>query len=375
MAMTTFLTVAAVLAGLVALVVLAVIAVRGRSRNRPLRLVDLLAPLGAAGLVLAVTAVAAFVKGVDSRAFALFHIAYLGLVVTLPMLGVGLVLVAVARRAVASVAVVGSVLLLAVPIGWYATHWAPYALEVDRATLELPAARAGDDVVRVGVLSDLQTNTIGSYERRVVRTLQALRPDLIVIPGDLFQGDAEQFRATLPAYRELLGSLEAPAGVFVVEGDSETEDRLERLVEGTGIRILDNEVVDLTVGDRQVRLGGNPLRWAPLEGVAVRDDLIGSDDDAVRLLVAHRPEVVLGLAPDAGIDLVIAGHTHGGQVALPLLGPVITQSPVSRTVARGGLHEVAGNPIYVSTGAGMVRQQAPQIRFLTRPSVGLVTLR
>ena len=58
-----------------------------------------------------------------------------------------------------------------------------------------------------------------------------------------------------------------------------------------------------------------------------------------------------------------------------MLGPVVKFSPVSRTVAGGGLHEVDGNPIYVPTGAGMVRQQAPQMRFLTRPSVGLITLR
>ncbi|MEZ5178555.1 MAG: metallophosphoesterase [Acidimicrobiales bacterium] len=313
--------------------------------------------------------------GVDSRPFSAAHVAYLGLVVSAPMVGVGVLVAAVRRRVEPVAAVLAVVLLLPVPVGWYATHWAPFALRVDRAEVGLPAERAGTDPVRIGVLADLQTNHIGSYERRAVRTLLRQRPDLIVIPGDLFQGDDGQFEAILPHYRALLRTLHAPAGVFAVQGDSETEDRLERLVEGTGVRILHNDVVSLEVGDRRVWLGGNRLRWAPPAGVAVRDLLRRAPPGVVRVLVAHRPEVVLGLPEESGVDLVIAGHTHGGQVALPLLGPIVKFSPVSRTVAGGGLHEVRGNPIYVSTGAGMVRQQAPQVRFLTRPSVGLVTLR
>lgn len=375
MGMTTFLTAGAVLAGIGSLVVLRAVVVGRRSRPARVRLADLVAPVASAGAVLLVTLAAAWAWGVDSRVFSAAHVAYLGLVVSLPMLGLGLVVAAARRRTEPAVAVVAVVLLVAVPVGWYATHWAPYALRVDRATVALPAERAGTDPVRIGVLSDLQTNRIGPYEHRVVRTLLAQRPDLIVIPGDLFQGDDRQFQAVLPEYRALLRTLRAPAGVYVVQGDSETADRMQRLVEGTGIRILRDDAVALRVGDRRVLLGGNKLRWAPIEGVALRDRLRAAPAGAIRVLVAHRPEVVLGLPERSGVDVVIAGHTHGGQVALPLLGPVVKFSPVSRSVAAGGLHEVAGNPIYVSTGAGLVRQQAPQVRFLTRPSVGVVTLR
>lgn len=373
--MTGFMTAAAVVAGLVALAVLGVVLVRRRPRPARVQIVDLIAPVGAIGVVLLVALAAVWAWGVDSRPFSAAHVAYLGLVVSVPMLGSGLVVTVARGRAQPKMGLVALALLLPVPVGWYATHWAPFALRVDRAEVVLPDARDGDDPVRIGVLSDLQTNQIGSYERRVVRTLLDLEPDLIVLPGDLFQGDDRQFEEVLPAYRSLLRTLRAPAGVFVVQGDSETADRLDRLIEGTGIRILRDEVVALEIGDREVLLGGNKLRWAPPEGVAVRDELRAAPPGTIRVLVAHRPEVVLGLPERSGVDLVIAGHTHGGQVALPLLGPVVKFSPVSRSVAGGGLSEVDGNPIYVSTGAGLVRQQAPQIRFLTRPSVGLVTLR
>ena len=81
---------------------------------------------------------------------------------------------------------------------------------------------------------------------------------------------------------------------------------------------------------------------------------------------------MLQLPADSGIDLVVAGHTHGGQVALPMFGPPLTLSAVPRQVGAGGLHEVRGNPIYVSTGVGMERGQAPQLRFGVRPSVAVL---
>ena len=96
--------------------------------------------------------------------------------------------------------------------------------------------------------------------------------------------------------------------------------------------------------------------------------------EARRILLAHRPDIALLLPPDSGIDLTVSGHTHGGQVAVPLLGPLVTSSRVSRAVAAGGLHDVRGNPLFVSTGVGMTRLDAPQIRLLTQPAVGLITL-
>lgn len=374
MSTTDLMTLGAVLAAGVGIVAGATVE-RVRPPGRARTVLEAVAVVGAVGAVLLATAVVTIALGVSSRWFTLAHVAYLGLVVSAPLLGCWLLVGVARRRRRWGTAVLAVLLLVPVPVGWYATHWAPYAVRVSRATVELPPERTGRRPIRVGVLSDLQTNRIGSYEQRAVRLLEAQDPDVILIPGDLFQGDERQFAAILPAYRALLGSLHAPHGVYAVPGDSETVERLGQLTEGTGVVILDDRIVTLRIGDRTVRLGGNKLRWAPPEGVAVRRELAASPPGDVRILMAHRPEVVLGLPPSSGVDLVVAGHTHGGQVALPLLGPLVTQSPVSRSVAAGGLHQVAGNPIYVSTGAGMVRQQAPQVRFLTRPSVGLVTLR
>ena len=101
---------------------------------------------------------------------------------------------------------------------------------------------------------------------------------------------------------------------------------------------------------------------------------MAQDAGTVRILMSHRPDTVLGLPADADVDLTVAGHTHGGQISLPVVGPLITLTNVPRAVAAGGVHRVNGNQIYVSPGIGMERGHAPQVRFGVPPTVGIVDL-
>jgi len=94
----------------------------------------------------------------------------------------------------------------------------------------------------------------------------------------------------------------------------------------------------------------------------------------VRIAFAHYPRAALALRPNSRVDLVVAGHTHGGQVVLPLVGPPIVLSPLPRSIAAGGLHALDGNALYVSRGVGMERGQAPRIRFLCPPEITVLTL-
>jgi predicted MPP superfamily phosphohydrolase len=145
------------------------------------------------------------------------------------------------------------------------------------------------------------------------------------------------------------------------------------LTEDQDLDWLDHEVVTTEVGGTTLAIGGIPPRWDSPESRATIDELAAADDADVRILLSHRPDAVYEV-PDGGADLVVAGHTHGGQVRLPIVGPPIKLSAVPRSVAGGGLHTVDGVPIYLSNGVGMERHQAPQVRLGDRPSVGIVTL-
>ncbi|HEU5151871.1 MAG TPA: metallophosphoesterase [Iamia sp.] len=350
-----------------------------RRRGTPVGARALLVAAGAAGAggVLATAVVVA--RGQGFVMFTVAHLAYLGVTVTVPLLAVGLAAVAgpVGRRtAPRPVWAVLAVALLPVPVGVYATHVAPHRLRVEEVAVAVDPARAGDDEVRIAVLADLQTNRVGDHERRAVDEVLAAEPDVILLPGDLFQGTDAELDDEVGALRDLLGRLRAPHGVFFVEGDVDGGGHARRVLEGTGIEVLDDEVTELAVGDRTLRIGGTALAYGSAAADAVRADLLATPDDgAVTVLVSHRPDTVLGLPEGSRVDLTVAGHTHGGQVVIPGFGPPVTFTDVPRSVARGGLHAVAGNPIYVSPGVGLERGSAPQVRLFSRPAVGVLTLR
>lgn len=370
---TLALTVIAVLSG-IAGVGVAAATVRRPDARLGLRA---LAPAGAVALgVGVVVAVALVVRSGGFALFSLAHLAYLGVTVTLPLLAVGLGVLAWRRSAPRPMWALVVAGLLPAPLGWYATHVEPMALRVDEVVVPVAAERAGDDEVRIAVLADLQTNRVGDHERRAVDEVLAAEPDVVLLPGDLFQGTDAELDDVVDDMRALLGRLEAPHGVYFVQGDVDGDGHARRVLEGTGIEVLSDEVAEVEVGDRTLRIGGTDIAYDGPGADAVRAELLGTPvDGAVTLLVSHRPDTVLPLPERSRVDLTVAGHTHGGQIVIPGFGPAVTFTDVPRHVARGGLHEVDGNPIYVSPGVGVERGAAPQVRFLNRPAVAVLTLR
>jgi predicted MPP superfamily phosphohydrolase len=89
--------------------------------------------------------------------------------------------------------------------------------------------------------------------------------------------------------------------------------------------------------------------------------------------MSHYPDTILHTS-DSKLDLILAGHTHGGQVCLPFIGPIITLSNVPRNIAAGGLHLYNGIKIIVSRGLGMEGHVAPRIRILDKPHLLLLEL-
>lgn len=176
--------------------------------------------------------------------------------------------------------------------------------------------------------------------------------------------------------RRLLGKLRAPGGVFAVQGDSESVAKARRVFAGTRVRLLIDEQASTRVRDRAISIVGLRLRYwqASARGLAERfEDRLGTRD--VRLLLTHRPDAMKWLARDTRIDLVVSGHTHGGQLQLPLVGPLTTASDLPRDVAAGGLHSLGGRRIYISRGIGVERGQAPRLRLGAPPEVSILTLR
>jgi len=311
--------------------------------------------------------------------FGLLHLGYLLLVVAVPL---GCLLVVIPNvldaeyrtpiRAL-GLALLGATLALA---GLWGTHVEPTRLTVDRPGL---GATGATRPVVVGVIADLHLRTVDSHARKAVDEVVSADPDIVVLPGDLYQIDEDELGLRLPEYIGLVRSITDRVGTVVLTaGHTDDPDIIEEIAESTGAVFLSDQILDTVVDGQPITIAGlsHPVGDDPTTIDPMLEDLLvgGYRPEDLLVLVSHSPDPVLTIPDRLPVDLLISGHTHGGQIVVPGLGPVFSRSAVPRVVAAGGLHLVNGHPVYVSTGVGVERGQAPQVRFRSRPSVGVITI-
>lgn len=277
-------------------------------------------------------------------------------------------------RRLAAFASIVALSLLAVYVEAY--HREPTDLQVRTHTVQL--GRFPEHPLRLLHVSDMQAPTIGSYEERVVREAVAQKPDLIVFTGDYVQPRLRPTRTRASAdLRPLLRKLAAaaPLGAYAVRGDVDVD--WPQVLEDTGIRTLSGESIRMAVpGGRSLTLVGLTSGMSRGNDQLAFEKLLREAPVAdVRIVLGHNPNFVATLV-DLGVnaDLVLAGHTHGGQVVLPFFGAPYTKTNLPRRYA-SGLHDYSGLALHVSAGVGMERGAAPQVRFLCPPEICLLELR
>jgi predicted MPP superfamily phosphohydrolase len=249
----------------------------------------------------------------------------------------------------------------------YASHVEPRWPEITRVSLSCPHLPLPLDGLTLAQISDIHFgNTIGSLEtRRLVAMINALEADIIAITGDMFQRKPESAQACA---REL-AALRAPLGVYAIMGNHERRldpERGERPFRNAGLKVLCNAA-------HRIRVDGSELWMVGMDDVLVRRGdlplaLSGVPDPAFKVLLVHEPD----FADEAAlfqIDLQLSGHTHGGQVCLPGIGPLLL--PILGRKYPMGLYRVRETWLYTNRGLGMAR---PAIRLNCRPEITLFTL-
>jgi predicted MPP superfamily phosphohydrolase len=298
---------------------------------------------------------------------------FLGVMAVLLAVCVSTLLLRLRRRASNAAAVCAALMLVPIVAGAHATIVAPYQLVVERPELRLPNIPA-DGPIRIAIIAELQTDSAGAYEHAVIDRALAEKPDLIVLPGDIFQGSSSQLDREYAGMQELLSRLQAPHGVFACLGNVDDPKRVTSLLRDAGITVLTNEVSSIDVRGAAVLIGG--VEWnlsSPAAALTFR--AMARPSAQVRLLLCHTPDGAFLARPADRIDLIISGHTHGGQVVIPGWGPPLALTNVPRAVAAGGLHKINQQQLYVSRGAGFERGVAPPLRFCCPPELTVLTLR
>ena len=246
----------------------------------------------------------------------------------------------------------------------------PYQLVVERHAVHLRRLPAALDRLRVVHLSDIHHSpfTGRAHIERAIETANSLDPDIIALTGDYISHEREYAAPCA----EMLGRLRARCGVYAVLGNHDhwTDAALiTDLFRAEGIHVLVNEGMRFEHPQR-----GGASFWL----AGVDDTMVGLEDlplalarsraDEMKLVLAHNP-VILRRAARAGVDLVLSGHTHGGQVTWR---SERSRSGRPRRRMLRGLSRRGETQIYVTRGLGTV---IVPLRYGSRPEVSLLELR
>ncbi len=267
-------------------------------------------------------------------------------------------------KAVAAAALAGAGALL------YAREVETRRVEVVRLTLTLPRLAPEFDGYRIVQIGDLHLDdwTRPGRLNRIVEKVNEQRPDLVAIMGDFASYSARRLDAGL-----LVGALRrlsAPDGTLSILGNHDYLTGVElvrRCVREGGVTELLNEVYTLERGEARLHVAGVD---DVMEGRSRLDLILGRlPEEGAAILLAHEPDFADVAAATGRFDLQLSGHSHGGQVRLPLFTRLILP-PFSQRYT-SGLYEVGEMVLYTNRGLGTVHLR---LRFLCRPEITVLTL-
>lgn len=275
------------------------------------------------------------------------------------------------RRKRLRIALVTILLLIVCVVAW-AFVIGPGRLVIRRETLALERWPSSLSNLKIAVLSDLHAGGSHIDERKlrlIVERTNELQPDLIVICGDYISGGRSHHEMNPETFAPYLKDFRAPLGVYSVLGNHDwwfNGEQVRRALEANGIKVLENEIAKIDTRGTSFWLVGLADLWTRPQQI---DETVASVPVGARMIaITHNPDIFPNVP--ATVSLLLAGHTHGGQVRLPLLGSLVSVSRFGDRYVSGHIVE-NGRHLFVTTGIGT---SIYPVRFGVPPEIVLLTI-
>ncbi|MBI4854948.1 MAG: metallophosphoesterase family protein [Acidobacteria bacterium] len=239
----------------------------------------------------------------------------------------------------------------------------PYLLNVSYVKLTTKKFSNGSKPLKIAHFSDLHSDPTPRLENKLISRIEIEKPDIIV-----FTGDTINSTEALEVARDFFSKLSKIAPTYVVKGnwDSWFWYNLNLFGE-TGVKELRSISEKLTINNNSFWITGVAVGQA--NQVSKLIEKIPNEDFSI--LLYHYPDEIEDLA--GKIDLYCAGHTHGGQIAMPFYGALITYSKFDKKY-ESGLYKVKDTWLYVNRGIGMEGGNTPRVRFCSRPELTIIEI-
>lgn len=278
-------------------------------------------------------------------------------------------------------------MVIAALIFGYAYFIEPRQLIVNEQEIRIDGWEPAFDGLKIAAISDIHAGSNAVDQamlRRIVETVNAQNADLVVLLGDHVSNELGRRGIKMPVSEiaDGLVGMRATHGVFAVLGNQDGWYSDSEVAEGlreAGITVLENEIVNIERNGRRIRLLGlkDHLQlnsWYTFDQM-VRKTVLDHGGSGQFIVLEHSPDIlhVLNYHRSLGDDLklMLAGHTHGGQIRLPLIGPPFVPSSFGRKYAGGHINE-EGRDMFVTTGIGT---SFLPLRFLVPPEIAVLTIR
>ena len=249
-------------------------------------------------------------------------------------------------------------------------------LKIRRYSVKSNKLSCKGGLIRITLISDLHEKSFGKNNRRLIEKIEATQPDIIVIAGDV----VDTFGQVGGAYEPLFNALPKIAPTFMVLGNHEYSARRDIEISGTaknnGITVLDDMCAEMNVRGDVLNIIGLADYYREnviCQTLAERLDLVPVTDFMSRynILISHRPAELEDIAA-RGIDLMLCGHTHGGQMRIPFAGGVF--EPCSHKLFPKydmGYFGIKDMNLIISAGLGA---SVIPLRFCNRPEIAVIDL-
>ncbi|NTU75479.1 MAG: hypothetical protein HGA86_05095, partial [Anaerolineaceae bacterium] len=253
----------------------------------------------------------------------------------------------------------------------YAFWIEPFEIQITRQTFVSPNLSKSEKPLRLLHIGDLHIERLTQREIKLNALIQDLNPDIILFSGDFLNLSYLHDERASQDVRRVVSRWIAPLGVFAVSGSPAVDlpGTLPDLLSNLPITVLENECKSFGWNGSSIHLFGLSCSHHPQRDAEILAGLNNDNLKGLKVLLYHSPDI----APDAaelGMDLQLSGHTHGGQVRLPLIGALFTGSLYGRAF-QAGRYQIQNMVLYITRGLGMEGAAAPRVRFLCKPEITL----
>lgn len=256
---------------------------------------------------------------------------------------------------------------------FYAFFIEPFWIDVTYHQLATPKLATGTPPIKIVQISDVHMERWSRVDTETIQIINSLQPDLLFLTGDYINIDYYEPQAYTDLHN-FFSQLHAKYGVYAVQGVVDNYDGTRLQLPNTEVQLLENSQRKLTINNQIIYLVGvnssdTNLKWDAYQLQQASADI---PPQALKILLYHTPDLALQAA--AKFDFYFAGHTHGGQIALPFYGAVLTSSIFGRKYASGLFDIGNGSQMYVNRGLGFEGGNTPRARFLARPEISVFNL-